>query len=1010
MAEQPAGPDDLPAVRGPRLVGRAAELERAVRGLSAGTPAAVFIEGEAGIGKTRLLQEVLETLEAPAARTPAAAGSATSSAHTPAGSATSAGPASGRSPVPGRVLVAGCPPFRETLTLAPVVDAVRQAGPAVGALGLSALAGALRPLFPEWAGDLPPAPEPLDDAGAARHRLFRALQELLAGCGTAVLAVEDAHWADAATLDFLLFLATRPAAERVSLVLTFRPEDVPAGSQLLRLAARPAPGTVHTRIVLAPLTVAETAQFVSSMLHDEHVSDAFAAFLHKHTSGLPLALEESVRLMGDRADLIRHGGEWRRRTLTRIEVPPTIRDAVLERAARLGPDDRQVLRAAAVLAEPVGPAVLVAVSGLPGSRARTALAAALRARALVEDPAGRVYFRHLLAARAVYDDIPGGERRALHLRAGRALERLSPVPVARLPRHFGAAGDTGAWRRYTERAADLALASGDQAAAVTALHALLSAGDLPAGDAARLCRKFPVFAFSGYLGSTELLGVLRALLDGDALSRSERGEVRAQLGRMLLQTGQYAAGAAELERAIDDLDDNPHEAATAMSSLSRPAGADWPVSAHRRWLDKSVELVEVRVPADRRLSFRVDRVTALLEMGDPGGWDVAAGVPEAAERPADLLSVVRADLNIGDAAVRWGFYAEARRRLDRAVEVAAGNGYLRMRDMAQVTLVHLDWYAGRWQGLAERAAALTAIEEEPLIVLDSVLVTALLATVGGTGADELAAAGEKLEQVAAEAARRGIVDVPLEPTAALAALRLAEGRVEESLALTEEGMRIVTRKGIWLWAAEIAPVRVRAFVTAGRTAAAGELVARYARGLRGCTSPTAAASLASCEAWLAEAREPTERVAERWEGVAAAWDRLPRPYAALLARERRAVALGAAGRESEAAGLLATVEGGLRAMGAERDARRVAAVDRQAPRGARRGYGDQLSPRELEVVRLMLTGLSNPEIARALSRSPRTVAAQLNSAMRKYRVKSRTALAVAAVGAGIAPAGSSGRA
>jgi DNA-binding NarL/FixJ family response regulator len=77
---------------------------------------------------------------------------------------------------------------------------------------------------------------------------------------------------------------------------------------------------------------------------------------------------------------------------------------------------------------------------------------------------------------------------------------------------------------------------------------------------------------------------------------------------------------------------------------------------------------------------------------------------------------------------------------------------------------------------------------------------------------------------------------------------------------------------------------------------------------------------------------------------------------------------------------------------------------RQIWRGGRRGYGDQLSPRELEVVRLMLTGLTNPAIAQALSRSPKTIAAQLNSAMRKYGVTSRTALAVNVTRAGITPA------
>lgn len=966
-AEQPAPPEDPPAVRGPRLVGRSAELLRAVRSLTAATPATILVEGEAGIGKTRLLQEALEAAALDG------------------------------------VLVAGCLPFRETLTLAPVVDAIRQARTRVDGLGLSALAGALRPLFPEWAEALPPAPESLHDAGAARHRLFRALHELLTRCGTTVVAVEDAHWADEATLDFLLFLAARPAADRIDLVLTYRPEDVPAGSQLLRLSARPVAGTIHTRILLTQLTVDQTAQFVSSMLDDEHVSDAFASLLHKHTSGLPLALEESVRLLGDRADLVRRGGEWRRRTLTKIEVPPTIRDAVLERAARLGPDERQVLRAAAVLAEAADPMVVVTVSGLPEARARTALAAAVRARALVEDSTGRIHFRHLLAAHAVYDDIPGGERRALHLRAGRTLEALDPVPIDRLPHHFGKAGDTEGWRHYTELAADLALASGDQQSAVTALHALLSSGDLPAGAVVRLCRKFPVFAFSGYLGSTELLRVLRDLLDGGALARSERGEVRSQLGRMLMHAGQYAVGAAELERAISDLDDRPYEAATAMSVLSRPVGVDWPVATHRRWLDKSAELVQARIPADRWLPFCVDRLTALLQMGDPSGWEVVAEIPETARSTAEVLTVIRADLNIGDSAMRWGFYSEARRRLDRAVKLAARSGYLRIRDMAEVTRAHLDWYTGRWDGLAERLATLAAIEEEPLIALDSVLVAALLTSATSTDPGELASAGEQFEQVLAEAGRRGFVDMPMEPAAALAGLRLAEGREADGLALTDEGMRVVIRKGIWLWAAEIAPVRVQALVAAGRTAEADDLVTRYARGLRGSTAPTAAASLATSRAWLAESREPADRTAEHWEAAATAWVQLPRPYSALLARERRALALAAAGRDSEAAELLTRVEAGLRDLGAERAARRVAAHDRRAA-GGRRGYGDRLSPRELEVVRLMLTGVSTRDIARSLSRSPKTVAAQLSSAMRKHRVTSRTALAVAALQDGITPA------
>jgi DNA-binding NarL/FixJ family response regulator len=90
------------------------------------------------------------------------------------------------------------------------------------------------------------------------------------------------------------------------------------------------------------------------------------------------------------------------------------------------------------------------------------------------------------------------------------------------------------------------------------------------------------------------------------------------------------------------------------------------------------------------------------------------------------------------------------------------------------------------------------------------------------------------------------------------------------------------------------------------------------------------------------------------------------------------------------------------ALGAADDADRVERTLRQhgeatgttRRRAGRPGYGDQLSPRELEVVELLLSGLTNREIAVTLSRSPKTVAAQLNSAMRKHGVTTRTALAV----------------
>ena len=330
MTDRAVTSDSHVRIRAPRFVGREREMAALDRALTV-VPAVILVDGEAGIGKSRLITEYLA----------AGAGERL------------------------RVLRAACLPFRRPHTLGPLVDALRDLTEGVAGLRLSPLAGALRPLFPSGpgaAGGTPPA----EDATAARHRLFRALAELIERLRVALVIVEDVHWADEATLEFLLFLTSR-RRRAASLVLTRRPEDTSAGSLLPLLTSRP------ERIGLEPLGIGGTAELIESMLDGAVVSAEFAGFVHRATEGVPLAVEELVRLMDDRADLIRSDGEWLRAELGEIEVPPTIRDAVLERVRRLGGPAKAVLRAAAVLAEPATVSTLAAVTGLATERAQAGM-------------------------------------------------------------------------------------------------------------------------------------------------------------------------------------------------------------------------------------------------------------------------------------------------------------------------------------------------------------------------------------------------------------------------------------------------------------------------------------------------------------------------------------------------------------------------------------------------------------------------------------------------------------
>jgi len=182
----------------------------------------------------------------------------------------------------------------------------------------------------------------------------------------------------------------------------------------------------------------------------------------------------------------------------------------------------------------------------------------------------------------------------------------------------------------------------------------------------------------------------------------------------------------------------------------------------------------------------------------------------------------------------------------------------------------------------------------------------------------------------------------------------------------------------------------------------------FAEENRGRDAPATAAALAGCRAALAEGQGRWAQAASLFARTAAAWHALPRPYAEVLARERQARCLLAAGQRTDALPVLAEVLEGLSGLGARGDAMRVIrtlnehGVPARRPwLGGRRSYGDKLSPRELDVVRLLIHGRTNRQVAEELVLSPKTVANHVDSLMRKLGVSSRTALAVRAVETGL---------
>ncbi|HYJ69824.1 MAG TPA: AAA family ATPase [Nocardioidaceae bacterium] len=974
MPTEPPPAPDRGEISRPRFVGRQRELTELARVRAQASTAVVLVEGEAGVGKTRLVREYLAA----------------------------------RPDVGAPAIEAVCPPFREPFSLGPVVDGLRTATGSVADLDLTPLAGALRPVFPEWAEELPPALEPLPDPTGTRHRLFRALGELIAALDVRVLVLEDAHWADETTLEFLLFLVSTQRHDDLSMLVTYRPAEVPEGSPLLLLSSRLPDRVALCRLELGGLSEDEVAGLVASMLDGDTISPEFATFLYRYSEGLPLAVEELVRLMHSRADLTRRDGSWVRRHLTDIGVPRSIRDAVLERLSRLEPSVREVLKSAAIVADPTDEATLVKVSGLSTGEVADGLAVALEAGWL-QSHGQQVGFRHVLASKAVYDSIAGHRRRAMHLRAGESLEGHSPGPLVRLARHFREAGETERWCRYAELASDRAAESGDQMTATTLLHELIVHADLPASALARVASKLGDAAVRRRETvdelHTQVVATLLDVLDSAELTPQESAEIRERRGRLLLQMGDLETGYRELELALPQLDHEPVEAARAMTFLGFPLADPRPAATYLERLERAAAVADrVREPAER-LALIGDRATALLVLGEDRGWEVAEELPERVSGLEQQKQLARAHGNLGYAAMVWGCYAESDRRLTAALELAAATDNQRLHANVLHSQARLHWWMGRWDRITDDGHSWTDDGDgwPAALELEERLVRGLHDVATGLWDN----AERALREVVDEAKVSTTADVQMTAAGGLARAMLDRGEPVAALEVTDEPIAILRRSEIWIWATDIAEHRVDALLGAGRDREAVELVDAFALGIEGRSAPGPMAALETCRGLLADAAGEAETAAATYERAVAAWTALPRPYDAELTRERLGRSRLAMGDVSRGIEMLSEACRNLHALGARRDADRIAHVLREHGaevsrpwRGGRRGYGDALSPRELEVARLVRDGLTNREIAGALFLSPKTVARHLNSAMRKAKVTSRTALALQLAGAG----------
>lgn len=943
----------------PALVGRERE-RRLLLEATTERPSLTLVEGAAGVGKSALVREMLAA--------PQLRGAC--------------------------ILVGHCHPLREPFSLGPVVEALCGLDRRRLRRPLSPVAGALRPVLPELEDILPTQPASMGDPRAERHRIFRALRELLTALGPAVCVLEDLHWADESTIEFLTFLAADPP-EEFALVVTFRNEDLPPVSSFPSLSAGllGAPMS-HATIRIPPLSVDEVGRLACALFETDTVTTELARHLHDQTAGIPFAIEEVVRLHRGQLGLL---DGWRTaEELDPMGVPPAVRQSIRARMASLSSDAWLVTRAVAVLGVPAGEGVIGTVAGISPVRTIKALSEALSGVVLNERADGRHGFLHALAAQAVYDEIPGPERRRLHRRAAEAQESgPEPLPLAQLAHHFKEAGRPRQWTRYAEAAAAAAISAGDDRSAARLLEQALCA--TPLSRAARLRMAVTLGDAAVYSADPRrAIELIERVRDEEPMAVAVRGDLRYRIARLRYQTGDTGPWREEMERAVGELKGQPALAARAMVTLAWPVVGQGDVATDLVWLDRAVEAAARADDRAVQAGVAAQRAAILVCVGDPEGWKAVEELPREGCSVEEKLELLRTYQNLTATATAVGHFARAASFLDETARFADELPHVPWGPWLESARARLDWRTGRWEGLEPRLRALSerGIGGPALAIGNEMILAALLLSRG-----RIRDAEHSFQSILERADARGWMGARTAAAAGLTQIRLARGDAGAAVEAAAVGLEVIERKGIWIWGQELVPVAVHALLTCGDLDGASELAQKYATGIEGRDAPSARAAGCSCQAALAEAEGRQAVAARRFARAEELWSSLPAPYEAARARAARARCLLNGSRESGAELLLQALKA-FDDLGAAWDAAQVRAELKRhgvpVPsrwRGGRRPYGKVLSPREAEVAQLVGMGRKNREIAETLFISQRTVETHVASALRKLGADSREALA-----------------
>jgi DNA-binding CsgD family transcriptional regulator len=975
------------------FVGRGKELAalRAAAATAAGGRVPiVLMDGDAGIGKSRLV--------------------ATACALARAEGMVSA--------------VGGCLPLGEgSIAFAPFTELLRQLEEDLGTQRFAELAG------PGLVADMirPGQSGPPDPGSLSDHMM--SLLNRLGESQPALIVLEDLHWADASTRDLVAFLARMLRAARVVLVLTYRGDELHRRHPLRLLLEDLERNPRLERIRLTGLSRPELGELVAAIHEGPALPPQQIDRLLARTQGNPFFVEELLAALPS--------GE---------RLPARLSDVILGRVERLAEPTVMLLRQATVLADDLDDGMLAEITGRPLEETTAAMRDALAHQFLVIE-GRRCRFRHALVREALYEDLLPGERERLHRAAARAME--ASLWAQRLPEHTRWATLAYHWDAAGEsaQAFTAAVRAGEAAERVGALpeaarwfeRALRLWDHVPdPARAARMSRgQLLLRAAEALLPSLSPRALVLAKAALDALDADSEPEDRAavigRIGRMNWVHHRGPAAAAAYEQAVALLADRPPSAGKARSladlgqSLLLRSQHRQALTVLKDALSEARAVGALSVEAHVLCSFGA----VLVGLGQVSeGLSMLRHALQLCDEVGEGEDIIRIYSNYSSALEFSAVYEEAARLAAEGAGFASQMGHWRGWAFLMGNRISVLTRCGGWAE-AERACA--ELDEHGWGEFSAVALGRIPLLLGQGQRD---AAREIVDHLLESTV--GAEDVQFRGQALMRAGQFAAsiGQWGEARDKLDKALAITCRTDDQFYRAlgygvamgvEVAFIqacRGRGSDTSGDIAKARAVADRLLADAQAFQSGLAARNipeLPETTAWLATAAAEHERAWDRhdpdqWAAVAEVWARVGQPAQVVTAQCREVDALlRTRGDRTRAAAMARAALAVADPLGAEPLAGELrllaqrGRLDLRVPEAtvqdaAEPLAGLNLTAREVEVLRLVAVGRTNREIARELFISDKTVSVHVSNLLRKLGVANRYGAAAIAGQLGLSPA------